>query len=278
METTMSSPVVEGQEATSASPQVTETPAQSGSQPQETTVTQVENNGQNSSEGETRKASDFEAARQIKKLTKIVQSLQQSIEGRSQSAPQSQAAPAPTRSPVTKEELLANPLAAIERMLDEREQKLMGEIPKTLFERDRTARHERGVQEGWKQIKSSETYKRDPQGEDRINDILMEENADGHTLQEYSQLNPKHAAELALATYEQRYGSKAKSPTAPTKGQMTTTATSVNVGGGKSTLQDEAARLQKELMADGSLMNDPAFRARMDAVVKKSKQETLQAL
>lgn len=274
METTMSSQVDEGQEATTASPQATETPEQSGSKPQETTVTQVETNDRNSSDADGRKASDYENARQIKRLEKTLRSFMQTFEKSSQSGqPQGQAAAPQGVSRVTKEELLADPIGALERMQNSLKQELLGEIPKTISQRDQAQTHERGVQEGWKQIKSSETYKRDPQGEDRINDILTEENDDGSSLQEYSKLNPKHAATLALAIYEQRYGSKAKSPTAPSKAQMASTATAVNVGGGKSTLQDEAAQLQKELMANGDLMNDPAFRARMDAVVRKSKQE-----
>lgn len=253
---------VEGQEATPASPQATVPETQVPAQPQPTPISPVETNPQPTRE-ESSRASDFETARQIKNLTKQVRSLMQQVSDRNtQSAPPQNATQSFTPSPVTQQELLADPLNAINRILDARDKHLMGIIPQTLSQRDQELRTQRDIQEGWKIIRSSEAYKNDPDGEDKINDILAKEDAYGNSLQKYSTFNPVHAAQLALIEYEKSATRKVPA-TAPQKAQMVSTATASYPGGAQLNVNEEALKLQQEAYSNPDVMKDPSWKARL---------------
>lgn len=259
----ISSPV-EGSE-TETSKQVTET--SQDSQQQETARTQVEGNGQSTSHEDIRQKSEFETARQIKNLMKEVRSLKQSLETRSsvqQPATQQQ------KPSVTREELLNDPLAAINKMIEARTSEVKQEIPQALKQRESEWKREQAWQEGLKMIRTNETIRKDPEGEERVKEILLEEDEDGNSLEAYSQVNPKHAAQLALIEYQNRFGKR--NVHAPSKSQMASTATS-QTSGVRSTTDQEIAQMYKEIASVPGLANDPEFMAKMAAILKKSDME-----
>lgn len=271
---TMTPDVATGQEAIPASPQGTEIGSQVPAQHQEASVSAVDANDNHSNQEDTRRASEFEAARQIKRLEKTIRQLQNAFERSQQSAPPPSTSQQPSRQ-VTQEELLKDPLNTILRIIDERDQKLKGEIPKTFEQYNQQATMQRAEQEGLRLIRTNSLVKADPEGEDRIKDILNEEDDFGNSLNKYSQANPRHAAQLALMEYQNRYGGGRKSQSAPSKAQMQTTATAVNIGSGKSTIENEAAQLHKMILANPSLMDDKDFREKLNAFDKKAKMEAL---
>lgn len=271
---TMNSPeVTVGQEATTASPQVTETPEQSGSQQQTVATTQVENGANTSSAEDQRRASDYETARQIKRLAKQMQSMQQAFERSSQQV-QPNGQPQTQRQQVTQDELLKNPLDVINRLIEEKVNGVKSEIPKQFEQFNQQTSQQRAMQEGYKIAYTNEAVKRDPEGDERMRDIFLEEDEDGNTLDKYSLQNPRHAAKLALDIYKQRFTSGQRKASAPSKAQMTSTATSVNPGAGqgKST-NDEAAQWLKEFNNNPKLMDDPAFMKRLNDINNRAKQD-----
>lgn len=264
-----SSQLDEGQGVLTSPPQVTETPEQSGSQPQPSNPAQVENGTNQQSQGQPQNASDYETARHIKRLERSIRSMQQAFE-KSQQSVQQNGVPQPPVSKVTQDELLKDPLGTIQRLMDERDQRLKGEIPKSFEQYSQANRYEQARQEGLKMIKSNEAIKRDPNGEERIKEILLEEDENGNSLEQYAQQNPSHAARLALDIYKSRHGQR-NGVSAPTKSQMSSTATSVTSGSKGSTLDQEAAQLQREFMSNPQLMQDKDFFARMKAFETKAR-------
>lgn len=275
----MTIPGIEDQAATSAAPQATQVPDQSGPEPQDTPSSQVETGDSHAaSQEDPRKASEFETARQIKRLTKQMQSLHQAFEkGQQQIAvpgiPQTQSLPQ-----VTNEDILKDPAGAFNRILDARLAVLKGEIPQNIQQLLEVQRHEKSRQEAVRLIKTNSSVKADPEGHDRIADILTEEDEFGNSLEKYALQNPQHAAYLALMEYQNRFENRSRrSSSAPTKAQMQTTATAVNSGVPKSTLEQESAVLYRQVLADPALMSDPEFRKKLDAFDKKNRMETLLA-
>lgn len=274
MDDTLASQVAEGQEPTSGSPQVAETEPQGSSQAQEATHSQVEGNGQSASQEDTRRASDYETARQIKRLAKQMQSFQQALERGAQSQP-SPSNPTTQMPTITNDEFVKDPVGALQKIMDAREQQSMGKFSQTIQQREQVQQYEKSRQDAVKMIRTNESIKRDPEGMIRMSEILTD---DEYNLDEISKQFPEYAAKLALKIYQAQYGNAKKVQGAPTKAQMVSTATAVTSGGGKANLQEEAAKLQKELMNDPSLITDPAFKTRMDNIVKKSKQEAMAGL
>lgn len=270
---TMSPEIDNGQTLTPEVPQAAAPETQVPAQSQSSIPAQVENGTQPTSQ-EAPRASEFETARQIKNLTKMMRSMQQAFERSSQSAqPQGTPQVPQARPTVTPQELVADPLGVIQRMLSEQKQELLGMIPQTITKREEDIRHTRDIQEGWKVIKSSDAFKRDPEGEERINEILTEEDENGNSLQKYSIANPLHAAKLALAEYTQRYGNrKPAGALAPTKQQMASTATASYPGGGKVDVNQESLKLQREAMDNPDLMKDPGWLARLETVKRQFNQ------
>lgn len=265
---TMSSQVVEGQEPTPGSPQVTEIPE--GSQPQETTLVQVENRTNNSSQEEKR-SSDYETARQLKRLAKEFQSFKQTLERSSQStAPQTTSQAMPK---MTQDELLKDPLGAIHRLIDGKLSEFEGKIPQQFQQFNESNRYESARQDALKLIKTNASVKADPEGADRISDILTEEDEYGNSLEKYSLSNPKHAAQLAIKEYQNRFMGGKNSQSAPTKAQMQTTATAVNSGVGASTTDQEAAQLHRQIMTNPELMNNPDFLKKLQSFDQKARLE-----
>lgn len=270
----MSSQLDEGQAATPAVPQGTEPGTQVPAQHQETSISKVDGNELNASSPEdTRKANDIETARWMKRVERQMRSMQQALEKSQQSqSPQGSPTSAKTQAQVTHEELLKNPIEAIQRLIDAK----VGEIPQHLQQMTQEQSYERSRQDALRMIRTNSSVKADPEGQERISDILNEEDEDGNSLEKYAQSNPKHAAQLALKEYQSRYGNGArKAQGAPSKAQMQTMATAVTVGAPKGDSNQEAALLYKQILDNPKLMTDPEFRAKLKAFEKKTEMETL---
>ncbi len=257
--------VEENQTATPAVPQATEIPQ--GSQPQESSIPSQVESGQSTSQAQPTSTPDYETARQIKNLMKEIRSLKQSFETRSSGQP-SGTPQGQVRTPITQDELLKDPIRAISRMIDERYSDVKNEIPQIVQQRESEWKAEQARQEGLRLINTNELIKRDPQGKSRLEDILLEEDDDGNSLEKYSVQNPKHAAQLALSIYQQKYGQAPKTAFAPSKAQMMSTATATNTGGGKVNTEEEVGKIFAELARNPDLMKDAAFMAKVDALAK----------
>lgn len=264
----MSSQVVEGQEPMPGSPQATEIPE--GSQPQETSSVQVENRTNNSSQEDTRRSSDFETARQLKRLAKEFQSFKQTLERSSQSASPQVTSP---KAQLTQEELVKDPIGAIHRLIDGKLSEFEGKIPQRFQQLNESNRYEAARQDALKLIKTNASVKADPEGQDRIDAIILEEDEEGNSLQEYSKINPKHAAQLALKEYQNRYMSGKNSQSAPSKAQMQTTATAVNGGMPTGNTDQEAAQLYRQIMTNPELMSNPEFLKKLNSFDQKTRLE-----
>lgn len=254
--------VDESQAGITPAPQATETIAQ----PQESTPAPVES-GQSTSQATPSSTPDYETARQIKNLMKEIRSLKQSFETRSSGQP-SGAPQQQTRAPITQEDLLKNPIQAISQMIEERYSGVKDELSKTVQQRETEMRTEQARQEGLRLIKTNELIKRDPLGTSRMEDILLEEDEDGNSLEKYSVQNPKHAAQLALSIYQQKYGQPPKTAFPPSKAQMTSMATAQNTGAGKVNTEEEVGKVFAELSRNPDLMKDPAFMAKIALLSK----------
>ena len=254
----------EGLESTPDSAQETQTIAE----PQTVPASQVE--GAQSTSQAQPGTPDYETARQIKNLMKEVRSLKQSLNTRSSEAPQT--APK-TSAPVTREELVKDPIEAIKRILDGGKSEVRDEILKEIQQKETQRQWEQRRQEGLRLIETNELIKKDPNGIDRMKEILEEEDEDGNSLEKYSLTNPKHAAQLALKEYQSRFG-QGKNAVAPSKAQMQTTATSQTSGSGKMTSEQELAALMLKMQKEPDLMKDASIMAKLEALVKKSDLES----
>ena len=274
---TMTPDVTPGQDATPASPQDSDSGTQVPGQSQDVTSTQVEPGElRQSSQEDPRRASDFETARQIKRLAKQMQSIQQALERSSQqNVPQGFPQAQPLALP-TNDEVVKDPIGAINRLMDIRLNALKGEIPQQLQQAVQVQRQEHARQEALRLIKTNSLIKADPEGEEKMREILLDEDEEGNSLQQYSLTNPRHAAQLALKEYQSRYGGNGiRSASPPSKAQMTTTATAVKSAAANNSTEQEAAQLYRMVLADPNLMNDPAYTAKLDAFNKKSRMEKL---
>lgn len=242
--------------------QAQEANGQPSSQAQNGTSTQVESGTMQPVRDEVR---PFErvAGRKFDKLEKGMSQVMEML----QKMQQPQAAPSQT--PATAEEFLSDPMNVLNRILDEREKKIKGEIPKTLSDQNRELENQRSRQEALKMIDTNELIRKDPEGRDRITDILTDEQ---FGLDKIASTHPVEAARLALALYEKNYG-KVKSVGMPTKQQMGGTPTAVR-SGAKATLKDEAAELQKQYLANPELINNPEFKKKF-AELKSRRQAEL---
>lgn len=255
--------VEENQTAMPAVPQAPEIP--NGSQPESSIPSQVES-GQSTSQA-PQGQSEFEAARQIKNLMKEVRSLKQAFER--SSSPQSPQAPqSQVRTPITQDELLKDPIRAINRMIEEKYADNKDETSKIVQQRESEWKAEQARQEGLRLIKTNELIKRDPLGTSRLEDILLEEDEDGFSLEKLSIQQPKYAAQLALSIYQQKYGQAPKTAFAPSKAQMMSTATAQNTGAGKVNSEEEIGKVFAELARNPELMKDSAFMEKVKLLSK----------
>lgn len=264
-------PVDESQAEITSAQQATETIAQ----PQESITPPVER-VQPTSQEPVVDNDPYGAARQIKALVKEFRSLKQSLNTRFTDQPTAipQAPQLPQVPQVTREELIADPLAAIRKIVDLSNANVRQEILQQTQQREVEWKREQSRQEGLKLIKTNELIKRDPEGEERMKNILMEQDADGNTLDQYAVLNPKHAAQLALREYQARYGSSKNGVYAPSKAQMASTATSQTAGGGRMTTDAEIASIYAQIASNPDLMKDSQFMAKLSAIVAKSDTES----
>lgn len=248
--------------------------AQATQENQNQTASQVETpaQGQQAIE-EPRRPSDWFAGRKLSKIERQIANLTQQLQQAQQTWTQPQAGSpktAPQKYQPTADEIWKDPAAAFQRMMDERMENVQKEIPKALETREAEIRRNQSRQDALKLIKTNDAVKRDPEGEEKVKDILEDEN---YNLDKIAQNFPLEAARMALEIYNARYGTaQRKSATAPTKAQMVSTATTVNTGGNKVNLNEEALKLQQEAMANPTLLQDPAWVAKVQAL--KSKRVT----
>lgn len=261
--------VDEGQAEITSAPQATATIEQ----PQESTVAPVES-AQPTSQEPVVGTPEYETARQIKNLMKEIRSLKQSINTRPSETPM----PAPqTTQPqvpqVSLADLNADPLTAIRKIVEASNVSVRQQILQEMQEKQSEVQREQLKQEGLKLIRTNELIKRDPEGEERIKEILEEENANGRTLNQYSLFDPIHAAELALEKYQSRYGQNKNGVYAPTKAQMASTATAQSAGGARMTTDAEIASIWAQYQSNPDLAKDTNFMAKMNALIAKSDME-----
>lgn len=273
METpTMPPEVVPGQGSTPEPPQATQTPSQEGFQPQVQPTPPVEGGDlQAPSQEVAPRASEFETARQLKRMMKEMQSLKQAFErGQNQNYPQ--ATPPNQPAQVTNEDLVKDPIGALNRLIDA---KFRGEIPQHLQQFSQQQRFDQASQEAVRMIKTNSSVKADPEGEARISDILTEEDEFGNSLQKYAETNPRHAAQIALTEYQNRFLNAKRSQSAPTKGQMLSTATAVNAGQPKGNTEQEAKEFYRQIVDRPELMQNPEFLKKYAAFQEKANMEKL---
>ena len=181
-----------------------------------------------------------------------------------------QPAPLPSaKTQITAEDFLTDPLAHLNRLLDERDQKLKGEIPQTLSEQTKALEFKRSQQDALKMIETNELIGKDPEGINKVEDILTDEN---YGLREIASIYPLHAARLAVEIYTAKYGKQAPSAAVPSKAQMTTTATAIHPQG-KVTLKDEAVELQKQFLANPELRLNKEFMDKLKSLKDRRQAE-----
>lgn len=162
-----------------------------------------------------------------------------------------------------------NPEQVIQRMLDDRLQEFPEKISQTLEQRERQLSFARSQRDAVKMIETNEAVKRDPEGIDRMKEILED---DTFGLNKMAEHYPVEAARAALEIYQSRYSSR-RAAAAPTKSQMTSTATAINSGSGKTGTDARITEMYKKISAVPELMNDPKFQAELADLVKQSKLE-----
>lgn len=256
-------------QAQAPAPDATATQAPVESPPQSTQATE-----------EPRKPSDWFAGRKLAKLERQIQNLTQLYQAQQSGVQQPKAgspgdAPKQSYKP-TPDEIWKDPGAAFQRMLDERLESVQQEIPRSLEKREAQIRWEQSRQDALKLIKTNEAVKRDPEGEEKVKEILEDEQ---YNLDKIATTFPLEAARVALEIYNARYGAAPKkAAAAPTKAQLVSTATAVKTGGVKVNLNEEALKLQQEAMTNPMLMQDPAWIAKVQALKAKRVTELNQPL
>lgn len=245
--------------------------AQATEQSQQDATVKVDNGeSQPSSEPEARpRPSQSWGKREFRRLENQLAQMRDAFQAFQQNAPAASVA----KQPLNPEDFYKNPQEYIDKLVNERLAGLKGEIPKTFAELERTKGMQRDLQEAERMIVTNEAIKKDPQGQDRIKEILYDEE---FKINKISEQFPVEAARLALALYNQRFVSnvsRRSAVSAPTKSQMQSTATSVNGGAKKSSLGDEYTKLRNELMADPMKANDSGFVERLNALKQRRQLE-----
>lgn len=266
-ETVVSPDVSTGLDPQQGSSQESSTGVQAQPEIQSDTSTSVDRgDSQQSSQGEPR---PFEriAGRKFDKIEKTLKTLTELVQR--QSMPQSGSPQPQTRQryqPTSED--WKNPEAVIQKMLDDRLQEFPEKITQSLDEREKVLSFKRSEQDAVKMIETNEAIKRDPEGIDRMRDILE----DGQFgLNKMAKHYPLEAARAALEIYNARYSSGRRSG-APSKSQMTSTATAVNSGAGKTGSDAKLGELMKKATIPG-MMKNPAFIKELNEAVAQSKTE-----
>lgn len=243
-------------------PQATEQNGQPPVQPQSGTPVQVET-GTKLQPGNEVRPFERVAGRKLDKLERGFEKIREMLESLSQPTPSPSA-----KTPITAEEFLGDPITHMNRLRDEIREELRGEIPKTLSEQAKGLEFKRSQQDALKMIETNEMIGKDPEGIKRIEDILNDQE---YGLEEIASKYPLYAAKMALKIYQSQYGST-KAVSAPTKAQMSSTATAIHPSG-KVTLKDEAVELQKQFLANPDLRHDPEFMKKLQALKEKRQAE-----
>lgn len=221
-----------------------------------------------SQDGERRPASQYASGRYNKRLEAEIAGLKQLIQERFQpNNPQpsngNQAKPG-----LTADDFWKDPIKYQQNLREEIKAELMGEIPKTFEQFNSKQQLETQMQEAKKMILSNEALKRDPNGTERIQDILQD---DEFGLDRLSLIAPAAAAKLALMIYEQKNGAGRRNGNGPTKGQMASTATGT-APARKFDAQAEFAKISQEITANPNIVHDPKFKERYASIEGLYKQ------
>lgn len=264
----------EGQGTTPVPPQGTEPGTQVPVQHQDVSVQSVELND-NATSQDSQKEANFETARWMKRVERQMRSMQTAFEKSQQSAapqgsPQTQPLPQ-----ITNDDVVKDPAGAMKRMIQEALQGFKTEIPQHIQQVNERQQQEQVRQDALRMIKTNAHVKTDPEGIERMQDILTEEDDFGNSLEKYSHVNPIHAAQLALKEYQSRFGNGKRSQSAPTKAQMQTTATAVSPGMPKGNSEQEAKEFYRQVIERPELMQNPEFLKKYAAFQEKASMEKL---
>ena len=254
-----------GPSTTPVEPNATPSTTQVATEPSSASTTQVEPSARPQATDGVR---PFEriAGRKFDKLEKGMSQIMEVLQNLQKPTP---SAPNATPQPVTPEQFLSDPVTVLNQILDERDKRIKGEIPETLSAQTRQLELKRSGQDALKMIETNELVRKDPEGIDRVEDILRDPQ---YGLEKIASTYPIEAARLALEIYSSKHKATPGVPT-PSKAQMTSTATAVHAGT-KTTIKDEAAELQKQMLANPSLMQDPEFIKKIQ-VLKSRRQADL---
>lgn len=206
-----------------------------------------------------------ELQRQIEELKSIVTSQQRP------SAPQSQTqASSQDKNKQFWDSLVIDPRGSLEQLIKEVASQEVPKIAKSVYAETSL---ERQWQDAEKLITSNEAYRRDGQEFlDAIKGIR-----DRYEIHRWVNEEPLRATQLALDIYNQeRKGQqppqpqvRPTNPNAPKKGQMVSTATGAPAMTGapnKDALLTELRNMQKQLVDNIELRNDPKFREKLEAI------------
>ena len=268
-ETEIATPSSEGVAGQTPASQVTDSSPQGDSQQQEFDSAQVGSGDSiaTTTQEDTRvKASEYVLGRKIaKKLENRLAGLEQTNQQLVDFIQQLQNKSVTSDSSASKVDLNSkyweNPTEVlnetINRILEER-------IPKTIEEKLTLEKRKREQEMAVDLIFSNETVKKDPEGLERIKEILVENGLD-----KFSQVaSPTQAAKIALALYiAEKNGSRGKPSNPNLKSQMSATA---GGGGSMSTgkpltrdqIKIEAAKMNEQIIANPELRFDPKFQER----------------
>ena len=201
-----------------------------------------------------------------------------------QSLQKAAASPAPQRPTLDTDKLLTDP-AYLDSYLAERDKRLKDEwktevlekeLPQTMDKYENKKNIERQEQEALELIFPKSPANQQESFEERRDKDPFKRDAIFQIFQQYNLDNipPKNAAALALKLYETDYKPKLRSPNAPSKAQMASTATGNPIGGvqplNPQDINRELADMNYKAGTNPALMNDANFRKRWDSLTEQA--------
>ena len=280
--------VVEGSGVLNTPPQETAENPQGNQPPQETPPAQVENGAQPASSTEGARPLAPSEHFEIRKLRNQMRESMAQMERRQneflQSLQKAAASPAPQRPTLDTDKLLTDP-AYLDSYLAERDKRLKDEwktevlekeLPQTMDKYENKKNIERQEQEALELIFPKSPANQQESFEERRDKDPFKRDAIFQIFQQYNLDNipPKNAAALALKLYETDYKPKLRSPNAPSKAQMASTATGNPIGGvqplNPQDINRELADMNYKAGTNPALMNDANFRKRWDSLTEQA--------
>lgn len=229
---------------------------------------QVAGGGQKASQFYQQRNRDKQTIRELQRQIEEIKSL---VQQQKPSATQSQPkAPTQDRNKEFWDSLLVDPRGSLEQLIKEVASQEVPKIAKSVYAEGSL---ERQWQDAEKLITSNEAYKRSGQEFiDAIKDIR-----DRYEIHRWVNDEPLRATQLAIDIYHQEHKvqqqpqaqTRPVNPNAPKKGQMVSTATgspAMTGGPNKDALLAELRNMQKQLVDNIELRNDPKFKERLEAI------------